>query len=498
MVDEDKQMTGVVDINSGTIQGGYENGVYVFKGIPFAKAPVGDLRWVAPEKPELWQNVKKTTNYGPACPQPEAPKYGPQDEDCLYLNVWTPAEKTDEELPVMFWIYGGAFIAGSTNYDDYDGKNLADKGVVVVTSNYRLGPLGFLVHPGGAVGNYGLMDQRAGLEWVQENIEKFGGDPDNVTIFGESAGGMSTTMQMLSQDEEKLFHKVISESGTPMVTPYAFPYNTGLSEEQAADEGERYGQVLGCEDLACMRDKSAAELIEKANLGMPLFPERDKDFEFTPNFNGVVLPSENPINLYRDGMVQNVPLLLGTNLNEGTAFMEEGVTVDQYKEWIERNTGEYADQVFKMFPANNDEEVNKAFADLFTVLLFAQPARFVAENLEQHTAPVYLYQFTRQPDMEEVKLLGAFHGIEIPYVFGNLKQNQGYDEKDFKLSDQIMDYWVNFAKTGDPNGEGLPNWPVYSKEKDENLELGDEIKINTGLFKQACDLFDEMLLEKNK
>lgn len=430
-----------VEIDSGLIQGETQDGVETYFGIPYATPPVGDLRWQAPQLVETWKKVKKTTAFSPICLQPQEidPNTSEQEmsEDCLYLNIWTPANQ--ENLPVMVWIHGGAFLVGSGSLDMYNGHNLASKGVVVVTINYRLGSLGFLAHPDGLSGNYAFLDQLAALQWVQRNIEKFGGDPNKVTIFGESAGAMSTTTLMLSPLSENLFHRVIAQSGSPIINKYIFPDSPG-DLQKAFKVGKQFEIALGCDSLVCMRSKTGEELLVAAN---STFKLAVGGLQFGPVVDGNFLP-DSPENLLSKGEFKKVPLLIGSNADEGTLFVE-GESTESYHAWAEQ--------------FSTEETLPTTFSELYTQTLFTKPAKVVASSFKE--SPVYLYEFTHVLKTEDGELFGAFHGVEIPYVFGNL--NDEYSDEDFALSEKMINYWVNFAKTGNPNSLGLEEWPVYKK-----------------------------------
>ena len=492
----------VPQLASGPISGTFEGGVRAYLGIPYAAPPVGELRWKEPQPVAPWDEVRECTGFGPACPQPPW-RYpvisgildvGPTSEDCLYLNVWTRAESPDERMPVMVWIYGGGFTTGAANIVLYNGRHLAEKGVVVVSFNYRVGPFGFLAHPllpeesaHGVSGNYGLLDQIAALEWVRENIEAFGGDPGNVTIFGESAGGASVCNLMVSPLAEGLFHRAIVESGGFM--DFGMPVGEdGNTLAEAEKVGEKIAVELGVGDagdvLAAMREKTADELLEAASkqtnaLGM---------MDLGPAVDGWALPDE-PSALFAAGEQSGVPLLIGTNADEGANFAPD-MTQQQYELMLRYIYGEYADEASALFPAQTPEQVKPAFARLLTEMGFAAGSRFAAERMADVGAPAYLYRFTKSSSDPRLQRLGAFHGIEIAYVFGNADQVPQVTPTaaDISLSQAIMGYWTNFAATGDPNGQGLPVWPAYTGEGDQYQELGETIATGSGYYPQAYDL----------
>lgn len=492
----------VVPLDSGPIRGRIESGVRVFLGIPFAAPPVGALRWRAPQEVAPWKQVRECTSYGASCPQPQQTDTRRFNEDCLYLNVWSPAGRADAKLPVMVWIHGGAFNFGSGSLAEYDGKNLARKGVVMVTINYRLGPLGFMVHPSlsresalATSGNYGLLDQIAALKWVKRNISALGGDPGRVTIIGESAGSKSVALLMISPLAAGLFHGAIAESGGPILgSEFMTPaFNGDMANV------ERMSQVLvsrlGCDKtgdvLAAMRSKSAEEIVKKADcVGCVL---DDKGLYFAPVFDGQVLPRD-PVVAYSSGKQHDVPIIIGTTLNEGYWFFqnEEDLSVEKYRAFLQSRFGEAWEKAFEMFPARTAGEVAPTLDRVLTVASVAQPSRFVAQSMERKKSRAFLYQFTRRPDTALARKMGVHHGVDIAYVFGNMEKSARYDATDVELSRKLMDYWVNFARTGNPNGKGLVEWPAYASSSDLNLELGDIVRTHAHLWKKECDFISRL------
>jgi para-nitrobenzyl esterase len=492
----------VPQLDSGPISGALEDGVWSYLGIPYAAPPVGELRWREPQAVDPWQEVRPCTSYGPACPQPEADFAGmtgvaETSEDCLYLNVWTPAQSPEERLPVMVWIHGGAFATGAGSLHLYDGHKLAKKGVVLVTINYRLGPFGFMAHPllseespHGVSGNFGLLDQIAALKWVQRNIEAFGGDPGLVTVFGESAGGMSICDLLVSPLAEGLFHRAIVESG-PFLD-MGLPIDSDNSLRKAEQSGEEIAAALGCDQapdvLACLRSKTARELLDAPKPQSRFF----SPIALGPNVDGWVLP-DSPFRLFAAGKQHRVPLLVGSNADEGTLFAPD-IPLMLYQGLIALAYGNYAGRVSELYPAQTQEEVKPALNRLITEMGFASSARLAAESMSKAGAPAYMYRFTRLPKDPRAEGLGSFHGLEIIYVFGNfdLAGISGVDAADAALSGAMMDYWTNFARTGDPNGDGLPDWPALTAQNGYYQELGDTITTRSGLVDQAYELIREM------
>jgi len=492
--------TGLI---SGTVVGESQD-IHVYKGIPFAALPVGDLRWKPPQPVVSWQGIKECTEFGPAPMgyySSSFPYYSEPSEDCLYINVWTPAKMTGDRLPVMVWIYGGYLRFGEGSSPGYDGVNLASRGVVLVTFNYRVGPLGFLAHPllskeseHNSSGNYGLLDQIAALQWVQKNIAAFGGDPNRVTIFGQSAGAISVLGLMVSPLAKGLFQRAISES------PYESTAWADIREDkygQQAQEkmGEQLAQDLGCgtapDPIACMRAKSAQEVMDK---GKPPAKVGDPGYNYVLCVDGWVIP-DLPLNLFEAGKQQDVPLLIGSTADEWALFqMLSRPTLDAYQKYVNSTFGDKAQQVLTMYPASNDNEAKASEEEVITLYSFTCPAKTYAGAMSNVESPAYFYQFSRVPP--GAKALGAFHALDINYVFGNfrpilspLKAEAYFNSADRALSGTVMDYWTTFATAGDPNKAGLTQWPAYDASAGQYMDLGDTAQVKSGLYTEACDLF---------
>jgi para-nitrobenzyl esterase len=473
-----------VRTQAGFVQGTKVDGITIYKGIPFTAAPLGDLRWHAPLPPAAWTGVRTADKFAPACMQ--VPIVNKElgmdsvttDEDCLYLNVWTPAKSASDRLPVMVWIYGGGFTIGGTSISMYDGKNFAKKGVVLVSVAYRLGAFGFLAHPeltaaqGGHSGNYGLLDQIAGLQWVKRNIGAFGGDPNRVTIFGESAGGIAVSMLSASPLAKGLFRGAISESGG----------NFG-PERQAANEGgenmdslataEKNGTAflakLGAASIADARKKSADDILKNSPPGLGTA---------WPIFDGYVLLGDQ-YKLYEAGRYNDTPVLIGTNSDEGALFVPFA-KADAYQKNIRTGYGDYADKILAAYPGGTDAEALRSSRDMFRDATFAWPTWSWA-RLQSKTGKgkVYVYYFSHRPpypNTPQFKDWGAAHAGEINYVFGNFTEAMPASAADRTVSEEISSYWVNFAKSGDPNGSGLPRWPAFTNTNGQVMKLDDPSK----------------------
>lgn len=458
-----------VTTDKGVVEGtaSADSKIRIFKGIPYAAPPAGALRWKAPQPAANWTGVRKATEFGSRCMQGHIYNDmlfrdpGPS-EDCLYLNVWTPAASAQEKLPVMVWIYGGGYGAGAASEPRQDGENLARKGVVVVSMNYRLGVFGFFAHPElakesghGSSGNYGLMDQTAALQWVQKNIAAFGGDPNNVTIFGESAGSFSVSAQMASPLAQGLFQRAIGESGAFFST--TLDLKTLAKAEQ---DDAKFAEAVGAPTLEALRAKPADELLQAA------LKQGGGGVRFAPDVDGWFFP-ETAWATYAAGKQSHVPLLAGWNADEGSAraiFKSDPATAANFARRAKELYGDKADAFLKLYPAATDEQAERSAQDL-------AGDQFIAFStwkwLEMHAAtgksPEYRYEFDDAPPAPTGGVArGAYHSAEIEFVFGVLaSKDLAWRPEDFKLSDLMSTYWSNFAKTGDPNGPGLPKWPVY-------------------------------------
>ena len=449
----------------GEVQGVVADGVASFKGIPFAAPPVGDLRWKEPQPVKPWNGILKADTFAPGCMQDTgmAKMMGSQakvSEDCLYLNVWTAAKKPGEKRPVMVWIYGGAFSGGMTGIPTYDGTKLAKKGVVLVSIAYRVGAFGFLAHPdlsresGKGSGTYGLQDMIAALGWVKKNIARFGGDPSRVTIFGESAGGIAVSMLAASPPAKGLFHRAISESGGSFAPP-RFANEAGQNVptlKLAESSGESFLEKLGVRSIGAARNLTAEQIQKDSTAGgMGLF---------WPVADGNVLPGDQ-FELYLRKRFNDTPVLIGTNSDEGAMFSRRGATAETFEKQIRDGYGPHADAILKAYPHATDAEAARSSRDIFRESAFAWHTWAWARLQSQkgkNKAFVYYFDH-RTPASPD----GANHGAEISYVFGNFGGPSGAPRpEDVALADLISAYWVNFAKSGNPNNAGLPVWPAFS------------------------------------
>ncbi|MEE9435769.1 MAG: carboxylesterase family protein [Candidatus Adiutricales bacterium] len=489
---------GPIRMDSGVIRGsttGQDDSISVYKGIPYAAPPVGELRWRPPAPVEPWKGIRPATEFGPAAPQGFSNFGGInekvwQSEDCLFLNVWTPAKSPDERLPVMVWIHGGGFAIGSGSNPGYTGANLCEKGVVIVTINYRLNIFGAFAHPlltkesgHNASGNYGLMDQVAALKWVQRNIRSFGGNPDRVTIFGESAGSRSVTLLVASPLSEGLFHGGICQSGATR--------DVSQSLEDREKEGIRTAEAVGARTLDELRSRTFSDF--DAFLAFNSNPVGA--FNSNPMVDGRVIP-DDPRSIYAEGKQHRVSLIIGSNADEGTLGLGNTriKTTEDFKSFIGHRYNENADEVHSLYAPDTDESVYEALNRHQTDRNMTLHARKQVRWMEKAGAKSYLYHFTRVPPTKVGQRLGSHHGAEIAYIFGNF--GPGGDELteiDRKLSWAMMTYWTQFAASGDPNYNRLPNWPAYRTENDAYLELGDDIKAGENLHKARLDVLDRLV-----
>jgi len=482
-----------VNTANGVLEGVDESGIKTFKGIPFAAPPVGNLRWREPQPVQNWSGVHKADKFGPRAMQ--LPIFGDMNfrsdgmsEDCLYLNVWTPAKSGNEKLPVLVYFYGGGFMAGDGSEPRYDGESMARKGIVAVTVNYRLGVFGFFAYPElakesphRASGNYGLLDQSAALQWVQKNIAAFGGDPKKITIAGESAGSYSVSAQMASPLSKNIIAAAIGESGSLLGRP-----TTSLND--AEKKGADFAASLKVNTLADLRAIPAEQLLKAtATAGFERFPIC---------VDGYFFP-KSPSEIYEAGEQAHVPLLVGWNSQESGyqgILGQDKPTLENYKKAVEKLYGEKSSEVLRMYNASNDEEVEQVATDL-------AGDRFIGfstwkwSNVQSKTGgkPMYRYLYARpRPDMraemgnttaglaggvikdssanktpKAPPARGAVHSAEIEYALGNLPTNRVYDwqPEDYKVSEIMQTFFFNFIKSGDPNGLGVPEWHPVDNSK---------------------------------
>ena len=483
----------IANTNTGKVAGFKEGNINVFKGIPFAAPPVGDLRWKAPQEVKAWSGVKDCIQFAASPVQGEPipfmcwseefliPKK-PIDEDCLYLNVW--AKNTAAKKPVLVYIYGGGFRSGGAGCAIYDGKEMAEKDVVFVSINYRVGVFGFLAHPEltkesgyGASGNYALLDMIAALKWVKQNIASFGGDPNQVTIAGQSAGAFAVNHLCATPLAKGLFKGAIAQSGGSVLTSTLRPTTNLQQAENLGIDFAKHFKVSSIQDLR----KISAEDILKSNQGLS-YPIED----------GYVLPS-SIADIYSNGKQNDIALMLGWNLDDKVTGPP--VNAEAYKQQLQKQFGTNADKVLQYYPATNDaiaaaSQDNLSRDGFFGVQGFA----WANAQLLKGKSKVFVYNFNRKlPSYSAASNFGAFHTGEVPYVFNNLKTvNRPWEDIDIQLADQVSSYWVNFVKTGNPNGGNLSNWPAYTTEKDQVLVIDQQTSATKMPFKDGLRILSTL------
>ena len=500
----------IVETGPGTLEGervAGDDGVLVFRGVPYAEPPVGDNRWRAPVAQASWEGTRSAATFGPACWQRLTPASSiytrgdlGRDEDCLYLNIWTAAAQAGEARPVMVWFHGGGHTGGWSSAKIFDGTALAQKGVVLVTINYRLGPFGFLAHPAlsaesphGASGNYGLLDKVAALEWVRDNIAAFGGDPGNVTIFGQSAGSWSVCYLMASPLAAGLFHKAIGHSGGC--------FRGGRPDLPAAhDAGLAAAAELGVEGdgagaLAALRALDAEAVLD-SDLGSGAIV----DGWFMPRPAGAIFAA---------GEHNDVPVIVGALANEGTtlyANMPER-TEAELAALLREQYGDHAEALLAAYDPELEKSTRWGAQAIQADRSFVWEMRTWARAVEAGGNDAYLYFFSQAPPVFRIYVperaaidmpdgpdgYGAYHSGDLAYAFGNTRLvGIDWTEWDHEISRAMTQYWVNFARTGDPNGEDLATWPRYEAAADEWLEFGSDIKTTREVRKGKLDLFDRI------
>lgn len=472
--DQVKTIGETVQVEAGLISGQKDpaTGVLSFKGIPFAAPPLGDLRWKAPQPVEAWEGIRECTEFGPS-PMQGAPApfmfwseeflipKEPIGEDCLYLNVWTRAETEADHLPVLVYIYGGGFRSGGSGCAIYDGSAMAGKEVVFVSINYRLGVFGFLAHPEltaesgyGSSGNYALLDMVAALTWVQRNIERFGGDPDNVTIAGQSAGSFAVNYLTVSPLAKGLFHRAIAQSGANFL---ASPLRPGISLQEAEQIGVDFAEGLGAASLSELRSLPADSILRaRGGLSSPLV-------------DAYVIP-ESVMEAYQHGKQNDVPVLLGWNKDD--RVMGRAGTAESFREQVRSRFGDLAEECLAVYPAGTDEEAVRSQFDMSRDETFAiQAYTWAKVQSAAGKSPVFLYNFNRDlPAHTPETQFGAFHSGEIVYAYDNLHTlDRPWEPVDQEIAGLMSSYWVNFARNGDPNGEGLPRWEAYSPQQERAM-----------------------------
>lgn len=455
------QQPAPVKVEEGLLQGVIEDGLTIYRSIPFATPPVGKLRWKAPLPASKWEGVRQANKFAPAPMQGGNPPSG-KSEDCLYLNIWTPAKSANDKIPVMVYIYGGGFSGGNTSDPWVSGEKLAKKGVVLVNIAYRVNQFGFLSlpelsaeSPDHVSGNYGLLDQIAALKWVQKNVAAFGGDPSKVTVFGESAGAISVSMLCASPLAKGLFSGAISQSGGSFgpTRSITYPGENMKTLRQAENDGNIYLQKTGVKTVNELRNIEADKLPSGWELpgGWPIV-------------DGCVIPGDQ-YKLYEAGKYNDVPVLIGYNSDEGASFSREK-TPEEYIEGVKKRYGKFADQLIKAYPADSNK-VPKTARDLARDAAFGwQTWSWARLQSQTGKSKVYYYYFDQHPDYPKDSPhygYGSPHAQDVSYVFQHLNtSNPETTKSDLDISEAMATYWTNFAKYGNPNGNGVPEWPAFN------------------------------------
>jgi para-nitrobenzyl esterase len=479
----------VVKTKNGQISGYKSGDISIFKGIPFAEPPVGDLRWKAPQAKKNWTGTLECKQFSASPVQRKPVPFmmwteefiTPPDklsEDCLYLNVWTPSKSFKDKLPVMVWIYGGGFSSGSAACAVYDGEEISKKGIIFVSINYRVGVIGFLAHPelsseseSKVSGNYGLLDQIAALKWVKDNIEAFGGDPQKVTIAGQSAGAMSVWSLIASPLAIGLFRSAIPESGGLITSFMRGDYAT------AEKSGIDFMQKMKAVNINELRKKTADELFAAGG-------------NFMPVFDGYVLPKD-VFEAFKNGKFNDVTVMAGWVTGDGSLMGEQKVGPDKYRQQAAERYGDKANDFLKLFPGSSDEEVASSMKEL-TMMQFAALPDYLWAGFSKK--PEYIYEFSHVPvDKPGFANYGAFHTSEVPFALHTLHLwKRPWRDIDYEVEKTMNYYWVNFVKTGNPNGPGLPEWKAYDKSNGCIMELGDQPTLIPGHYKNEFEFLESV------
>ncbi|WP_316838490.1 carboxylesterase/lipase family protein [Pedobacter gandavensis] len=507
----------IVRFTSGSVRGAMDAAVESFKGIPYAAAPLGEYRWRAPQPVPVWQGVRDASKFCADCAQAGWPRTAGKiadnsSEDCLFLNLWRPANtKPGAKLPVMVWIYGGGFVGGSGSRPETSGEQFAKQGVILMTFNYRLGRLGHFAfpaltaaHPKEPKGSYAYMDQIAALQWVRQNIAAFGGDPNNVTIFGESAGGVSVHSLLTIPAAKGLFQKAIIESGggrdgvlsgRPIREENADPHYPISAETIGKNFARKHGiEGVDANALAKLRSLSVEEIVDNGQEsdgqgGLPIYPG--------PILDGKLVV-ETAQSAYEGGRQTRVPLIIGSN----SAEVPAGFVNARTKEELLSLFGNNRNEAIAAYDPKGTIELAEMLTMINTDKVWAEPARFTAKAFTAKGDQAFIYLFSYVPvSMQQRMRYGASHASEIPYVFNNLSARNGavIPAKDQEVARMMNTYWANFAKTGDPNGKGLPKWPVYHAKKNEllNFSLDGAAIGSPDPKKNRLDVIEKLAKDKN-
>jgi len=473
-------------VEQGVLQGTKEDGLAVYRGVPFAAPPVGDLRWRAPQPAKPWQGVRKADQFSASCMQTiveqsmpwthEFMPHGVIGEDCLYANVWTPAKSAGAKLPVFVYVYGGAFTGGSGSVALYDGEGLARKGIVVVNFNYRVGIFGFFTHPEltkesehHASGNYGLLDQVAALQWVRDNIAAFGGDPARVTIGGQSAGASSVHALTASPLAKGLFQRAIAQSGSSLGSMGLMGSRTLADSEQ---DGVRFATAKGAKSIADLRAMSAEQItapVQAAGGG-----RGGPGFRVSVVVDGYMLP-ESVGQVFAEGKQNDVPTLTGLTANDMGITASPNITLEAFKSQAKQRYGDQAAAFLKAYPATSNAEAAKASLEASRDQNKVSMYLWATARAKSAKTKAFTYYWNHTMPGPRAAQDQAFHSSELAYMFNTLYMSERpFVDADHKIAETLSSYWVNFVTTGDPNGKGLAHWPAVGEKPDITMEVGDD------------------------
>ena len=487
-------------VETGDVEGVADESIAVYKAIPYAAPPVGELRWKAPQPAKAWEGVRLCDTFGPLPPQPTRPdrKADTMSEDCLYLGIATPAKSFADRLPVMVWIHGGGFQTEWYGGDLW--RHLALRGVVIVSVEYRTGALGFMAHPeltkedpNGHSGNYGILDQIFALQWVQRNISSFGGDPTNVTIFGESAGAISCSILCASPLAKGLFHRCISQSGGSFAPWSDKPRSLGLdaSQKGAEQQGLDFQKHLKKKNIKQLRKMDAMALCD-GNVGFA---------GFWPCVDGYVI-CDDQYRLYERGEYNDVPVIVMTNSDEGALFAPGNMTAENFKKNVDAIFGSWADEALKVYPGNTDDEAWHGFGDAFRDMGFAWPSyAWVSLQAKTGKSPAYAAYLAQPSTMsfsQDKRRRGVAHADDILYLNGHFLTQPDKYPAEAAVAEIIQQYWVNFAKTGNPNAKGLPYWPTFDDAKPTTMQFANGASLIMRPNREQVDFVDRYYKAKRE
>jgi para-nitrobenzyl esterase len=493
VIDTIKAQAPVVKTVNGSVSGISLGEINIFRGIPFASPPVGALRWKAPQPVANWSGVRKCVSFSASPVQPKPVPFlywteefiappEPLSEDCLYLNVWTGAKNDTERKPVFVWIYGGGLSSGSAACAIYDGEEMAKRGIVFVSINYRVGPFGFMANPelskeqNNASGNYGILDQIAALQWVQKNIAAFGGDPGRVTIAGQSAGSISVNALLASPLAKGLFQGAILESGGLLGGRLI----TSLQDAEAV--GVALQNKTGAAGLEDLRKKSAVEILNAyQSLGQMRMGLTSDGFVLPKNMNAY----------FREGKQNDVPVIMGWVTGDAMLFGKPEITAEQFTQMAKEKYGYNATDYLKIFPANNNAQAQQSQFEINLLSFAGLPAYLLAGF---NSMPTFIYQSSFVPtDKPGFPNYGAFHTSEVPYALHTLHMwKRPWQKRDFDTQELMSDYWIQFIKTGNPNGKGLPSWSAYNRTEGAILEIDSVTILKPALYKEEFEIMDKL------